>query len=97
MLKIRNIPLNKQYQNILNVKTGRDRMEETSISNRKHENLVTFTYAGKQMKQITEVCKDTELKTTYSTNNSGPRILKHKSTNIYTFKETGTYQLTCPD
>jgi hypothetical protein len=56
----------------------------------------TFTYCGKEVRQITKLFKDTQLKIAFHTRNTINNILKH---HIQTdkYNNSGIYQMKCLD
>jgi hypothetical protein len=55
-------------------------MGNSSIADTQHDKKwVSFTYIGKETRQITKLFKNTRVKTTFRTNNTIKRIQKPKS------------------
>src|SRR5215510_8941980 len=57
-----------------------------------------FTYVGKETRLITKLFKDTNLKVTFTTDNTiGKRLTTKHNTDQNMYDKNGVYQLTCPN
>jgi hypothetical protein len=56
----------------------------------------TFTYCGKEVRQITKIFKDTQLNIAFRTQNTVENILRHK-TKTEKYDSSGIYQMKCLD
>ncbi len=64
-----------------------------------HNQYGTFTYVGKEIRHVTKIFKQTNVKIAFKTKNTIERLLRHRKTSTQDdcFGKSGVYKLTCPD
>ena len=68
-----------------------------SQNSQKKQKWITFTYIGKETTYIIKICKHSNLKIAYRTNNTLQNHLTRSIHNQDKFTRSGVYILTCPD
>jgi hypothetical protein len=92
---IRNTLLNNQYS--INVAKKSHKKGSAHIDTQTQKTQwATFTYSGKEVRKITKLFRDTQIKIAFRTTNTIQNILKHQPPTDK-FNRSGIYQMKCLD
>jgi hypothetical protein len=92
---IRSILHNNQYN--INKRNKRPKKKNAQNDTQQQKaKWATFTYNGKEVRKITKLFRDTQIKITFRTRNSIQIILRHKPLNDK-YSRSGIYQIKCLD
>jgi hypothetical protein len=94
---IKNILQRNEYNaNLIEKALSQSRKHNTHEEPKQKAKWATFTYCGKEVRQITKIFKDTQLNTVFRTQNTIENILRHK-TKTEKYDSSGVYQMKCLD
>jgi hypothetical protein len=92
---VQQILVNKNYETSTINKLSKNKKQERDTQKRE---WAKFTYIGKETSFITKLFKNTDVKVTFTTNNTIERRLATKQgTDQNKYNKSGIHQLTCPD
>jgi hypothetical protein len=87
---------NEYNRNLIGKAPSQSRKHNTHEEPKQKAKWVTFTYCGKEVRQITKIFKDTQLNLAFRTQNTVENILRHK-TKTEKCDNSGVYQMKCLD
>jgi hypothetical protein len=94
---MKNILQRNEYNtNLIEKAPSQSRKNNTHEEPKQKAKWATFTYCGKEVRQITKIFKDTQLNLAFRTQNMIENILRHK-TKTEKYDTSGVYRMKCLD